>query len=129
MVPVKMVMSKKILKVARGTSVAKAARIMKDRRVGSVLVSDSKGYLGIVTETDIVIKVVAEGGDAAKIPVEKVMTAPLVAIESHRSVVEANDIMDQEHVRHLGVVENGKVVGVVSVRDLLRHVYGGWGFI
>jgi len=129
MVPVKMVMSKKILKVRRGTKVKKVAELMRDKRVGSVLVSDGNSYAGIVTDADVVRRLVAEGLDPETTPVEKVMTTPLLAIESTRSVVDANDIMDQEHIRHLGVIENGKIIGVLSVRDLLRHVYGGWGFV
>lgn len=130
MVPVKMVMSKKILKVRRGTKVKKVAEMMRDKQVGSVLVSDgTNSYAGIVTDADVVRRLVAEGLDPETTPVEKVMTTPLLAIEADRSVVDANDIMDQEHIRHLGVIENGKIIGVLSVRDLLRHVYGGWGFV
>ncbi|TAK06903.1 MAG: CBS domain-containing protein [Candidatus Manganitrophaceae bacterium] len=129
MVPVKMVMSKKILKVKRGTKIKKVSELMRDKHVGSILVSDGNSYAGIVTDADVVRRVVAEGLDPNTTPVEKVMTSPLLAIESTRSVVDANDIMDQEHIRHLGVIENGKIIGVLSVRDLLRHVYGGWGFV
>jgi CBS domain-containing protein len=129
MVPVKMVMSKKILKVRRGTKVKKVAQLMRDKQVGSILVSDGSSYAGIVTDADVVRRLVAEGLDPDTTPVEKVMTTPLLAIESTRSVVDANDIMDQEHIRHLGVIENGKIIGILSVRDLLRHVYGGWGFV
>ena len=129
MVPVKMVMSKRILKVKQGTKVKKVAELMRDKHVGSVLITDGNGFAGIVTDADVVRRVVAEGLDPNTTPVEKVMTTPLLAIESDRSVVDANDIMDQEHVRHLGVIENGKIIGVLSVRDLLRHVYGGWGFV
>lgn len=129
MVPVKMVMSKKVLKVRPGTKVSKVAEMMRDKKVGSILISDGSGYAGIVTDADVVRRVVAEGLDPKATPVEKIMTTPILAIESTRSVVDANDIMDQEHIRHLGVIENGKIIGVISVRDLLRHVYGGWGFV
>ena len=129
MVPVKMVMSKKVLKVRRGTKVKKVSELMRDKHVGSILISDGNGYAGIVTDADVVRRVVAEGLDPDTTPVEKIMTTPLLAIESTRSVVDANDIMDQEHIRHLGVIEDGKIIGVISVRDLLRHVYGGWGFV
>lgn len=129
MVPVKMVMSKKILRVRPGTKVKKVAELMRNRQVGSVLISDGNSYAGIITDADVVRRVVAEGLDPDTTPVEKVMTTPIMAIESTRSIVDANDIMDQEHIRHLGVIENGKIIGVLSVRDLLRHVYGGWGFV
>ncbi|MBI3803656.1 MAG: CBS domain-containing protein [Nitrospirae bacterium] len=129
MVPVKLVMTKKVLKVKPGTKVKKVAEMMESKGVGSVLIADEEGYAGIITDADIVRRVVAEGLDPETTPVEKVMTTPLLAIEADRSVVDANDIMDQERIRHLGVIEHGKIIGVISVRDLLRHVYGGWGFV
>lgn len=129
MVPVKVVMSKKILKVKKGTKVKKVADMMREKQVGSVLVAEGDSYAGIVTDADMVRRVMALGLDPNTTPVEKIMTSPLLAIEASRSVVDANDIMDQERVRHLGVIEDGKIIGIISVRDLLRHVYGGWGFV
>lgn len=129
MVPVKTVMSKKILKVSRETKVRKAAQMMHDRRVGSILVSDGLNYIGIITDTDVTQRVVAPGLDPDTTPVEKVMTTPLLAVEASRSLSDANDIMDQEHIRHLAVIEKGKIIGVLSARDLLRHVYGGWDLV
>ncbi|MDC4225854.1 MAG: CBS domain-containing protein [Candidatus Manganitrophus sp.] len=83
MVPVKMVMSKKILKVRRGTKIKKVAELMRDKRVGSILVSDgNKSYAGIVTDADVVRRLVADGLDPETTPVEKVMTTPLLAIEA-----------------------------------------------
>ena len=129
MVPVKMVMSKKILKVRKGTKVRKIAEIMREKRVGSILVSDGEGYVGIITDTDVAQRVVAARLDPDATAVEEVMTSPLLAIESTRSIADANDIMDQEHIRHLAVIEKGKIIGVISARDLLRHVYGAWELV
>jgi len=129
MVPVKMVMSKKLLKVRKGTSVRKVAELMQQKRVGSVLITDGEGYVGIITDTDVTQRVVAARLDPDATPVEKVMTSPLLAIESARSIADANDIMDQEHIRHLAVIEKEKIIGVISARDLLRHVYGGFGLV
>lgn len=129
MVPVKMVMSKKLLKVRKGTSVRKAAELMLQKRVGSVLITDGEDYVGILTDTDVTQRVVAARLDPDATPVEKVMTSPLLAIEASRSIADANDIMDQEHIRHLAVIEKEKIIGVISARDLLRHVYGGFGLV
>lgn len=129
MVPVKRVMTKKILKVRKGTQVRRVAEIMHEKRVGSVFVLDGDEYVGIITDTDVAQRVVAARLDPDATPVEKVMTTPLLAIESNRSIADANDIMDQEHIRHLAVIEKGKIIGVISARDLLRHVYGGWGLV
>ena len=98
-----------------------AARRMRDERVGSLLVKKNEGYVGILTETDIVRKVAAEGKDLATLSVEDVMSQPIVSIESTMTVRDANDMMGDRGVRHLVVREAGKVVGVVSVRDILMY--------
>ena len=129
MVPVRTVMSKKILKVRIGTKVRKVAELMLEKKVGSVFISDGEGFVGIITDTDVAQRVVGARLDPDATAVEEVMTSPLLAIESTRSIADANDIMDQEHIRHLAVIEKDKIVGVISARDLLRHVYGGWGLV
>ena len=96
---------------------------MKRERVGSVLVTIGDRIDGIITETDIVQKLVAANLDPVGTRVEMVMTSPLLTIEADRPVLEANDLMDRKHVRHLGVTEGGKIVGMISVRDLLRPLY------
>ncbi len=124
MVQVKHVMTRKIVKVQKGTTLKKAAEIMQRKKLGSVVVADGRKILGILTEGDIVRRVVAVGADPRTTTVVDAMSAPFLVIEATHSVMDANDIMDQEHVRHLGVIDHQKVIGIVSVRDLLRHVYG-----
>jgi len=123
MVPVKQVMSKILLKIDSKSTIQEVARVMKRERVGSILVTQGDQINGIITETDIVQKLVAVNLDPTHTPVETIMTVPLLTIEADRSVLEANDLMDRKHVRHLGVTEQGKIVGMVSVRDLLHPLY------
>jgi signal-transduction protein with cAMP-binding, CBS, and nucleotidyltransferase domain len=125
MIPVKQIMTVRVLKVRTGTPVQKAAEVMRKNAVGSLVVWDGRQIIGILTEGDITRRVVARGLNPTTTGVETVMTTPFLVIESNRSTMNANDIMEQEGVRHLGVIENGKIVGILSVRDLLRHVYGG----
>jgi CBS domain-containing protein len=116
-------MSKSLLKIDGKSSIQDAAKLMKRERVGSLLVTQGNGFNGIITETDIIQKLVAANLDPAKIAVETIMSAPLLTIDADRPVLEANDLMDRKHVRHLGVTERGKVVGMISVRDLLYPLY------
>ncbi len=125
MILVKQVMTARILKVRTGTPVQKAAEAMRKNTVGSLVVWDGRQIVGILTEGDITRRVVARSLDPITTKVEAAMTTPFLVIESTRSTLDANDIMERERVRHLGVIENGKIVGILSVRDLLRHVYGG----
>ena len=87
--------------------------------MGSLLIKKGKNHVGIVTETDLVRKALAGSQDVSKLTVEKIMTSPVCTIESSRAVDEAQDMMGDLGVRHLGVTKGGSIVGVVSVRDLL----------
>lgn len=122
MVPVKRVMARNIVTVDKQATVMEVAGIMEAKNVGCVLVVDkgSGEFVGIVTERDIVRKVVAKGVDGSSYLVKGVMSSPLVTIESIKTVFEAGDLMDQKKVRHLAVTEGNAVVGIVSIRDLLN---------
>ena len=99
---------------------------MRDAQVGALLVSDGAQFVGIVSESDLVRRVLAAGGDGAQVRVSEVMTAPIITIEIDRSAHEASDVMAERGIRHLAVTEDGKIVGVLSVRDLLRY-FKNWG--
>ena len=115
------IMKKDIKSIAVDQPLIMAACQMRDERIASLLVKKKEDYVGILTETDIVRKAAAQGKDLSTLSVEAVMTRPIVSIESTRTVRDANDLMGECGVRHLAVSEAGKVVGVVSVRDILRY--------
>src|SRR5215831_4422169 len=102
-------------------SIASAARTMRQARVGSLLIKKGKQLVGIVTDTDIVRRAVASGKPLGKLTVEKIMTAPICTIEMSESVDEAQNMMAELGVRHLGVTKNGEITGVISVRDVLSY--------
>lgn len=112
-------MRKDLKKTTSTTSVRKAAKLMRDDLVGSLLVEKNGEVVGIVTETDIVRRAVAQGSDLSKMTVQSIMTTPIATIESNRTIQDAHDMMGDLGVRHLGVTESGTLVGLVSVRDLL----------
>ncbi len=121
MVPVKsfMVPKEKFVTVERDTDAQTAARIMRDRGIGSLFVTNGKEVVGILTDTDMVRRVVAAGADTQKTTVEQIMSAPILTIEEGKTLLDANDLMAQTHLRHLGVTRDGKLVGMISVRDLV----------
>ncbi len=122
MIPVKRVMARNLVTVDKQITVQEVAKIMESKEVGSVLVLDKESgeIAGIVTERDIVKKVVAKGVDGSSYLVKGIMSSPLLTIDSNKTIFEAGDYMDQKRVRHLAVTESGKVVGVISVRDLIN---------
>ena len=121
MVPVKsfMVPKEKFITIERDTNAQTAARIMRDRGIGSLFVTNGKEIVGILTDTDMVRRVVAVGADTHKTTAEQIMSAPILTIEENKTVLDANDMMAQTHIRHLGVTHDGKLVGMISVRDLV----------
>jgi CBS domain-containing protein len=124
--PLAVMMSRQILTVRPGASVVEVARTMREARVGALLVAEESRYLGIVTETDLVRKVLAGEGSVTCVCASEVMMAPLITLEVDRSAHEASDLMAERHIRHVVVTEDGKVVGILSVRDLLRY-FKNWG--
>ncbi|MFZ1802605.1 MAG: CBS domain-containing protein, partial [Nitrospira sp.] len=115
------IMNKNPKSVGPKMSIASAAKTMRAARVGSLFVKKGKRLVGVVTDTDIVRRAVASGKPLGKLTVEKIMTTPICTIEGSQSVDDAQDMMADLGVRHLGVTKNGEISGVISVRDLLLH--------
>ncbi|MFZ5876650.1 MAG: cyclic nucleotide-binding/CBS domain-containing protein [Nitrospirota bacterium] len=105
------------------SSARAAAALMCRHRIGSLLVGDGDRSAAIVTETDLVRRVLAENRNPASVTVDEIMTRPLVTIDQRQSVEQAEALMAEHEIRHLGVTAGEQVVGLVSVRDLLREVH------
>jgi CBS domain-containing protein len=116
-------MTMKIAAIGAERNISEAAKEMATNAIGSLLVTREGTYVGIITEADIVRKVIAKQLDPSGILVRHVMQFPLVTIEADRTVMEANDLMESKGIRHLAVTRAGVVIGVFSVRDLLRPLY------
>ena len=101
------------------TTVAEAARMMAERRVSAVLVLDEGRLAGIFTERDAVFRVIAPDRDARNTTLADVMTADPVTIGPDKTFGQALALMHERGIRHVPVVDKGKVVGVVSARDAL----------
>ncbi|HEU4924965.1 MAG TPA: CBS domain-containing protein [Burkholderiales bacterium] len=100
-------------------SVAAAARLMKQHRVGAILITQKGKLAGIFTERDALFRVIAEGRDPEKTPVAEVMTSNPRTIEPDRPFGHALHLMYEGEFRHVPVVENGRPLGMVSARDAL----------
>jgi CBS domain-containing protein len=119
-------MSRRILSVGPDTTVIEVARTMQEAKVGALLVAEGARFIGIVSETDLVRRVLAVGGDVQQVRVSEAMRSPIITIEIDRSAHEASDLMSERGIRHLAVTDDGKIVGMLSVRDLLRY-FKNWG--
>lgn len=103
------------------TSVAEAVQIMKRHAIGSVLVGQVGEAVGIVSEADIVRKVITNGQKPASVKVDQIMSTPLVSVDIKTSVYDIYRTMADNRVRHLIITDRGRQVGFVSVKDLLRR--------
>ena len=101
-------------------TVLEAAKIMRDKKIGNVIIAELQHPIGILTESDIIKKVVCEGKNAQDVSVEEVMTSPLVITEPYISVQEALKIMGKCNIRRLPVVENNELVGIITQRDIAK---------
>jgi CBS domain-containing protein len=104
--------------VSPDDSIQNAARIMRDMDTGAVPVVENGRPVGIVTDRDIVVRAVAEEGGQLNRPVREIVTNTVVCASPDMSTREAADLMSEHQVRRLPVVENERLVGIVSIGDL-----------
>ncbi|MHC4647149.1 MAG: formate/nitrite family transporter [Planctomycetota bacterium] len=107
--------------VAPGACVAEAVQVMRRQGISSVLVGEAASATGIVSEADIVRKVIAEGHEPDKVKVEDIMSIPLVSVDIKTSVYNVYRTMADKRVRHLVITDQGRQVGFISVKDLLKR--------
>jgi CBS domain-containing protein len=120
--PITILMHRDIQTIEETASVKEAAQKMEAKKVGSLVVTSSGVPLGIVTETDLVRRVVGYNLSSVTLPVGVVMNAPIIDIDKSASLREANKIMASKGIRHLLVTEAGKMIGILSVRDIIGMV-------
>lgn len=117
---VKDAMDRKIVTADGKTSAFDALNLMIKNKVWSVVVTEKGKYVGIVTERDIIRRCIARGLDCKTVPVEKLMSSPLLTIEAHRSPGDAMQMMMDKGVRRLFVTENGKIIGRITNVELME---------
>jgi signal-transduction protein with cAMP-binding, CBS, and nucleotidyltransferase domain len=108
-----------VLEVSVDTSVLDAVQKMVDHNVGSLLVTDAGEVVGIVTERDYLRRVTLQGR-TEEAPVGEIMSSPLVVATRETTIDECMALMTDRRIRHVPVVEDGKVVGLVSIGDLVK---------
>jgi CBS domain-containing protein len=117
---VKDIMTSLVITVREDSTADEAARLMRDNDIGCVIVTtkDDKP-IGIITERDIVVRVVAENTQPSKAAVKEIMSAPLITIDADRTISEAAREMNRQNIRRLAVMHRGRLVGIISSKDIL----------
>lgn len=116
------------------TSVQDTAALMTKNKIGNCIVVDKKP-IGIITESDIIRKVVSKGKVASKVNVTEIMTTPIIVIDPYMDLDEARKIMGKCNLRRLPVIENNELLGIITIKDiarlspLLKEISEEWSFI
>lgn len=121
--PVGIVLGQKdpmVVTVAESATAADAVRVMNKHKIGSVVVVSPRGIDGMFTERDVLTRIVAAGRDPARTPVREVMTTEVVTVPPTATIAEVMDLFATRRCRHLPVVEQGKLAGLISMGDISR---------
>jgi len=120
-IQVKDVMSNKVITVSTDTPVSQTAMLMNINNIGSIIVTDTNGKpIGIITERDIVTRLVAQNLVPSAIKAEKIMSSPVKTISPNAELTEAARIMHRSGIRRLVVVSEDRLLGVVTSRDIIE---------
>jgi len=120
MLKVEDIMIEEVITVEADATVMKAVKLMNKHEIGCLIVTKSRKPIGIVTERDLLKRVLAESKDAEKIKVWEVMSAPLMFVDRHLDVEDAVKFMLKMKIKKLPIVKGGKLQGLVTLTDLVR---------
>jgi CBS domain-containing protein len=108
--------------VSPDASVNDALRLMSDKNVGALPVIEAGKLIGIISERDYARKVILKGKSSLNTPVSEIMTAEVISVQPEQSMEECMTLMTQKRVRHLPVLVGDKLVGLISIGDVLKEI-------
>jgi len=115
--------------VAPSTSVFDAVKLMAEKNIGALLVLEQQKIVGIITERDYARKIVLMGRSSKETPVRDVMSSPVMYVRPDQSNEECMALMTDNRLRHLPVVDQGRLLGLISIGDLVKHIISEQKFI
>ena len=110
-----------VLTIEADASVRDAVAILAERRIGALPVVRGGEVAGIMSERDVIYCLQSDGAPVLDWPVEQIMTAPAITVERDQQVMSALSLMTRRRIRHLPVVEGGRIIGIVSIGDLVKY--------
>ena len=116
------IMSSPVITIGVDAKVIDAAKIMAGKKIGSIIIMEGDRAVGIVTERDLLERVLGEGKDPSKVVMRDVMSSPLISIGKNTAILEAMRVMRRHDIRRLTVIEGEQLIGIVTERDILKAV-------
>lgn len=108
--------------VSPSSSVFDALKVLEDKNLGALVVVEDETLIGIFTERDYARKVVLKGHSSKDTRIKDIMTGHPIFVTPQNTIDDCMQIMTNKHIRHLPVLENGKIVGVISIGDLVKFI-------
>lgn len=117
-------MTPEIQSLPQEASLREAGQVMQKWKLGSLLLTDDQSYVGFITDSILAREVVAKGVDANTTPAKACMRKPVVAIAGDRPIIDAVRLMKEQATRHVAVTQDGQIIGIISVSNILRYYSG-----
>ena len=114
-------MTEKPISLPVDATVEEAAQSMKLHNIGSLFIKNGDEFVGIVTQTDFAQKVISKGMETETTSVSEIMTSPMFTMDRYATIEEANAFMRKHKIGHLGVTDDDKIVGILSISNLLSY--------
>ncbi len=129
---VKQILSEKghgVWSTAPDTSVFDALKFMSEKSVGALVVVDDQTVVGVFSERDYARKVILKGKSSKKLPVSEIMTRKVICVKPENTTEECMALMTEKHIRHLPVVVENELVGVISIGDVVKAIISQQEFV
>lgn len=111
-----------VISVSPDMMVRDVLLIMSEKNIGAIIVTDNEKLVGIFSERDYARKIVLKDKSSKTTPIREVMSSDLVTVKPGTSIDDCMVLMTERHIRHLPVIDNDKLVGVISIGDLVKHI-------
>lgn len=118
-----------VVSVMPSTTVLDALKVMADKEIGAVIVIDDGHLVGIFSERDYARKVVLQGKSSKDTPVREIMTEKVVCVRPEQSIDDCMGLMTDKRIRHLPVLDHKKVIGVISIGDVVKEMLSDKEFV
>jgi len=118
-----------VVSVAPSSTVLDALKVMAEKEIGAVIVLDGEHLVGIFSERDYARKVVLQGKSSKDTPVREIMTERVVCVRPEQSIEDCMGLMTDKRIRHLPVLEHKKVIGVISIGDVVKEMLSEKEFV